>query len=201
MRKIALPAAIAAIVLASAPAQAIELNPFSYVKGAVEAAVEDRSAEDIATDTKIKAKLTAAIVDQMGTDVISFNVDVYEQIVMLTGVVETGDLKSQVSKVAKTVEGVKKLYNEVLVIPKVKQEKGAIEGFVDDSVIETKINAQLLDGKGVNVTNFRWRSVGGHVFLFGRALSNDERKKAVSIVIDIDGVSKVTDRTIVKPKE
>lgn len=201
MRKIALPAAIAAIVLASAPAQAIELNPFSYVKGAVEAAVEDRSAEDIATDTKIKAKLLAAITDQMGSDVISFNVDVYEQIVMLTGVVETGDLKSQVSKVAKTVEGVKKLYNEVLVIPKVKQEKGAIEGFVDDSVIETKINAQLLDGKGVNVTNFRWRSVGGHVFLFGRALSNDERKKAVSIVIDIDGVSKVTDRTIVKPKE
>lgn len=136
----------------------------------------------------------------MGTDMISFSTDVYEQDVMLTGVVETGDLKTQAGRIAKGVEGVKKLYNEVLVIPKVKQEKGAVEGFVDDTVIEKKINALLLDAKGVNVTNFRWRSVGGHVFLFGRALSNDELKKTKTVVADIEGVSKVTSRVKVRAK-
>ena len=195
------PALLAATFISAAPAaNAIELNPFGFVKDAVEAAVEDRSAEDIAKDTEIKAKIVATITDEMGSDMISFNTDVYEQDVMLTGVVETGDLKTTAGRLAKGVEGVKKIHNEVLVIPKVNQEKGAVEGFVDDTVIEKKINALLLDAKGVNVTNFRWRSVGGHVFLFGRALTKDELKKAIAVVKDIEKVTQVTSRVKVKPK-
>ena len=52
------------------PAQAIDLNPFSLIKSAVEAAAEDRSSGDIATDLKIKTAITGAIVDELGTDVI-----------------------------------------------------------------------------------------------------------------------------------
>ena len=192
-------AAAATIALAQ-PAHAIDINPFGFVKDAVEAAVEDRSADDIAKDAEIKAKIVATITDEMGSDMISFSTDVYEQDVMLTGVVETGDLKTTAGRLAKGVEGVKKVYNEVLVIPKVKQEKGAVEGFVDDTVIEKKINALLIDAKGVNVTNFRWRSVGGHVFLFGRALSKDELKKAIAVVKDIKNVTQVTARVKVVPK-
>lgn len=88
MRIAAISAALISVLVVSAPVHAIELNPLSYLKDAVEAAVEDRSAGDIAKDTEIKAKLIAAITDQMGTDVIAFNTDVYEQDVMLTGVVE-----------------------------------------------------------------------------------------------------------------
>jgi len=182
------------------PAHAIELNPFSYVKDAVEAVIEDRSASDIAKDTEIKAKIFAAITDQLGTDMIAFNTDVYEQDVMITGVVEDGKLKSKAGRIAKSIEGVKVLYNDVLVIPKVKQEKGVVEGFVDDTVIETKINAQMIDAKAVNVTNFRWRSIGGHVFLFGRAFSKDELNKAVKVVQGIENVTKVTSRVKIKPK-
>jgi hypothetical protein len=35
------------------PASAIVFNPLSYIKGAVEAAIEDRSASHIAKDLKI----------------------------------------------------------------------------------------------------------------------------------------------------
>jgi hypothetical protein len=53
------------------PASAIVFNPLSYNKGAVEAAIEDRSSSDIAKDLKIKAKITAEVIDKMGTDAIS----------------------------------------------------------------------------------------------------------------------------------
>ncbi|HEY9079792.1 BON domain-containing protein [Magnetovibrio sp.] len=199
-RRILTAAALASLIAAAHPAHAIDFNPLSYVKGAVEAVVEDRSAGDIAKDAEIKAKIIATITDQMGSDVISFNTDVYEQDVMITGVVETGDLKAKAGQIVKTIEGVKRLYNEVLVIPKVKQDKGVVEGFVDDTVIETKINAQLIDAKAVNVTNFRWRSIGGHVFLFGRAFTKDELDKAVKVVKGIENVTKVTSRVKIKPK-
>ena len=66
---------------------------------------------------------------------------------------------------------VKKAFNKILVIKPIDKEKGIVENFVDDTVIESKINALLLDVSGVNVTKFRYRSGGGKVFLFGRTLS------------------------------
>jgi len=180
---------------------ALDLNPLTAIKGAIEAVVEDRSTEDLAKDTEIKAKITVEVIDKMGTDVISISADVYEQDVMLTGVVETGAQRTQAEELTRTVEGVKKLYNQILVKSALEEEQGAVEGYIDDTVIETKINALLLDAKGVNVTNFIYRSVGGHVFLFGRALSSDEKSKATDIVRDIENVYSVKNLAKVKPLE
>ena len=195
-----IPCLLPVLVLLSFPSLAFDLNPLSVLKGAVEAAVEDRSAGDIAKDAEIKAAITTKVIDKLGTEVISLNSDVYEQDVMLTGAVETEDLKSRAGKLAASVKGVKKTYNEILVIKDIDKKKGTAENFVDDTVIENKINALLLDGEGVNVTNFRWRAVGGNVFLFGRALSKAELKKAIAIVKDIKNVEGVTSRVKVVPK-
>ena len=200
LRTVSISLLAAFAVMLVIPTQAIDLNPFSLIKSAVEAAAEDRSSGDIATDLKIKTAITAAIVDELGTDVISLNVDVCEQDVMLTGAVEDPKLKQKAGQLSKAAEGVKKTYNDILVIKSIDKEKGAVENFVDDTVIESKVNALLLDGTGVNVTNFRWRSVGGRVFLFGRALSNGELKKAIGIVKKIKNVTKVTSRVKVRPK-
>ena len=200
MQKIFYPVLLALLCHAT-PAQAFDFNPLGYVKSAVEAVAEDRSASDIGKDTNIKASIVSKITDQMGSDVISVSTDVYEQDVMLTGTIETEKKKQQAGTIAKSVKGVKKVYNEVIVHKKTDKDKGAVEGFVDDTVIEKKINALLLDGKNVNVTNFRWHSVGGHVFLFGRALSKTELNKAIKIVKGIKGVSQVTSRVKVKAKK
>ena len=182
------------------PAQAIDLNPFSIIKGAVEAIAEDRSSSDIATDLAIKTEITAKVIEKMGTDVISLSADVYEQDVMLTGAVKSREQKSQAEKLTKEVENVKKIYNEIIIIKPIDKDKGAVENFVDDTVIESKTNALLLDAGGVNVTNFRWRSVGGHVFLFGRALSSAEKTKATKVVKEIKNVLSVKNLAKVKAK-
>ena len=192
---------IAALIFTTAGLPALaQFNPLSIIKGAVEAAVEDRSAEDIATDARIKTEITAEVLDKMAGEVISISADVYEQDVMLTGVVDDAKKKVRSATLAGTVEGVKKIYNEIRVIKPVDKKKGAVEGFVDDTVIDQKINALLLDASGVSVTNYRWRSVQGHVYLFGRALSKAERDKAVQVVKGIKNVLSVTNRAKVRPK-
>jgi hyperosmotically inducible protein len=194
-------AGAAVLLLAAAPARAIELiNPFSIIKSAIVAAVEDRASEDIAKDLAIKATFTKDVISEMGTGVISIKADVYEQDVMLTGVVEDAKQKIQAAKLTRKIEDVKKIYNKIRVIKPVDKEKGVVENFVDDTVIETKINALLLDGRGVNVTNFRWRPIGGHVYLFGRALSRAEKVKATKIVKDIKNVQSVKYLAKIRPK-
>ncbi|MDA0241503.1 MAG: BON domain-containing protein [Proteobacteria bacterium] len=191
----------AVFVLLMAPqAHAIDFNPFSIIKKAVEAVAEDRSSTDIATDIKIQTKITAKIVRGMKTGVLSISTDVYEQDVLLTGAVEEAKYKTQAEKLAREVEGIKKLFNEIRVVKAVEKDKGTVENFVDDTVIESKINALLLDGSGVNVTNFRWRSVGGHVFLFGRALSQAEHAKATKIAQGIKNVVSVKNLAKIRPK-
>lgn len=200
MRVVRLSLVFALWAALSGPALALDLNPFSAIKGAVEAAVEDRSSGDIAKDLEIKAKFTAEVIDKLGTDAASISSDVYEQDVLLTGIVGTDTLKSKAGTLTKKIPGVKTVHNEIRVVKPVDKEKGAVEGFVDDTVIESKINALLLDASGVNVTNFRWRSVHGHVYLFGRALSNAELKKAVGVVKGIKGVQSVTSHVKVRAK-
>ncbi len=186
--------------VAVSPAGAIDLNPLSAIKAAVEAVVEDRSSGDIGKDLTIKTEITAKVIKEMGSDVISISADVYERDVMLTGSVEFQAQREQAEKLTRQVGDIKKLYNEILVVKPLDKDKGAVENFVDDTVIESKINALLLDAKGVNVTNFRWRSVGGKVFLFGRALSIQEKNKATTVAKEIKNVVSVKNLAKVKPK-
>ena len=96
-------ATVAALSIATTAAG--QFNPLSWVKGAVEAVVEDRSSGDIAKDTEIKAKIVAAVLDEMSSDVIAINTDVYEQDVLLTGSVETAKQKNQAGTLAGASRG------------------------------------------------------------------------------------------------
>jgi hyperosmotically inducible protein len=185
--------------LLAGPAQA-QLNPFSAVITAVETAAEDRVAADIGADTKMKAALVTALADKLGKEGALIGVDVYEQDILLTGTISTKALKDQAGKIAQGMEGAKKLYNELLLDTDVKSDKSAAGTFVDDTVIEKKINALFLEAKGVNVTNYRWRSVKGRVFLFGRALSKEENDKATAVAKSIANVVSVANRAKIKPK-
>ena len=109
--------------------------------------------------------------------------------------------RQRAGKLVRGIAGVKKVYNEILVIKPLDKDKGAVENFVDDTVIETKINALLLDATGVNVTNFRYRSINGHVFLFGRALSSQEKRKAAAVARNIENVKSVKNLAKVRAKK
>jgi hyperosmotically inducible protein len=195
-------AALAAALLTPAAAAALDLiNPLSVVKGAVEHAIEDRSSEDAAADVEIKTKIAAKVIDEMGGDIVSISSDVYEQRVMLTGIVETPEQKTQAGAITRAIEGVKTLYNDLRVIADVDREKGTVEGFVDDTVVETKIDGLLIDAGGVSSRNYRWRSVHGHVYVLGRALSEAEMEKVLAVIRDIEGVQSITDHIEVRPAE
>ncbi len=136
MKFIILP--IAALMFAASqpsPSQAIDLNPLSMIKGAVEAAVEDRSSEDIGKDLAIKTEITAKVIEKLGTGVISISADVYEQDVMLTGSVEKIDQKVQAGKLSRSIQNVQKIYNKKKGSKTIDKKKSAAENFFYDTVI------------------------------------------------------------------
>ena len=190
-----------AALAAGGPVHA-QFNPLSGIISGIEAAAEDRSASDISTDLKLKTAIVSTLSDKLGKEGALIGVDVYEQDVMLTGTVANSIAKSQAADLVKKEKGVKKIYNELLLEADLakKSKKGSVAGFVDDTVIEKKIGVQFAAEKGLNHTNFRWRSVKGHVFLFGRALSAAENAQATKVAQGIDNVVQVVNRAKVVPK-
>src|SRR5512137_1859198 len=94
------PAALAALVLLlTAPAQARQ------------------AATDPVDDSVIAATIKAGLLDNKNTSGTRINVDSYQGIVQLSGFARSEEEKAAATKVAESVDGVKKVLNSVAVAP------------------------------------------------------------------------------------
>jgi len=184
----------------SYPARSLDLNPLAAIKNAIHTAIEDRNAADISRDIELGNRILSEVIEPLGSEFLSIHSDVYEQTVMLTGVTDQIRQKQAITRQIEKMDGVKGVFNDLIVVPAKSGNESAAEDFVDDTVIESKINAQLFAADTINVTNFRWRSVRSHVFLLGRALSEPEHKKVLGIVGNINKVQSVTDHIFIRSR-
>ena len=181
----------------------------TIVTSVAQKALEDRTTEDQATDTKI----TAAIIDGM-TDIdkgllLDVSVDVWEQRVMLTGTLDSAKTRSAIDAVAKGDARVKALYNEIQVVTTAemearreqaeKKDEAEEGGAVNDFWLESKIKIQLVAAGGVTSVNYFWRSVQSTVFIIGRSRTAEERDKVLATIRATEGVKAVKSFIEIKP--
>lgn len=156
--------------------------------------VEERSLADAREDARIRLDIESLFAEQ-GTGVLSnVVVEVYEQDVLMVGTVTNRTSRELAGTLASQVEGVGPIQNEIQVVG-----DSSLEATAADLAIETKIKRSLRAAEGVHSVNMRWHSVNGVVYIFGRALSEDERRKAVAIARDVEGVRDVADFLKVVP--
>ncbi len=148
--------------------------------------IEDRSRLNRKIDTKINLEVNAAFLNQGNGLFHDVTVDVYEGDVLLTGSVKKPEDKRMAGALVTNIENVLKVLNEIRIA-----EGNGIREAAADITIETKIKSALRSADGVHSVNMRWRSVGGTVYLFGRALSKEEQELAIVTIKDIRGVEQL----------
>lgn len=172
----------------------------TYIAGA-EMIFEDRSGEDIALDTEIKANIIASIAEEIGaTEAATVSVDVYEQVVMLTGSVKNSKDRAIIGQIAGSYKKVKKLRQEIQVNSKELSASETAGVIADDLLIENTILAQASTDGRISHTNWRWRSVNGTVYIMGRSLSGVEKRAMLETIRAVDGVKKVVDHSFIREK-
>jgi len=190
---------IGAVILSMLLSLGILSGCASHYIAAVEMAFEDRSAEDVTQDTEITTGIKATIADEVGAEAgLAVKVNVYEQVVMLTGKVETGDTKAAADRIASSYANVKKVISEIKVVPAPKEGEESEGSFVDDFLIETTIQASAAADNNIHHTNWRWSSVDGTVYLFGRSLSPAEKNTMINMVQNVSDVKNVVDHSYTK---
>jgi len=156
--------------------------------------VEDRSLRDAREDARIRLDIQALFAERESGELRNVAVEVYERTVLLVGTVTTPAARDESGALAAGVEGVGRILNEVQVVG-----DAGVQATAEDLTVETRIKKALRADDEIHSANLRWSSVNGIVYLFGRALSEAERDRAVAIVRDIDGVREVVDHTKVVP--
>ena len=147
---------------------------------------EERTVGTFIDDTVIAARLKNLYFNN--NEKIFFNVDVEvnEGRVLLTGTVETSDIRIEATKLAWGISDVVTVINEIQI-----SDNDNILDYADDLVITTKINAKLLINKEINNLNYNIDTVNKIVYVIGIAQNKNELANVIDIINNVYGVKEV----------
>ena len=171
-------------------------TPVSVVASATEMAVEERTLDDMGEDLKLKTAILQAFASQAKGLLVDVSADVYMGDVLLTGAVEDSERDQQAEAIARRVEGVKQVYNEIQITDMVD-----VATRLRDTRIELKVKFAVMAGAGVRYANYRWRAINGTVYLFGTAQTRDELDAVYDKVRGLDEVEKLVTHLRIKPPQ
>jgi hyperosmotically inducible protein len=148
------------------------------------AMAQDKSAGDRVDDGWLHTKVKANLATNQGA---SINIEVYKGEVQLAGFTTDPALAETIPDHASRVQGVKKVYNQIIVV-----EPGRSAGeLLDDGVLTTRVNGALADSELGKALDVNVESNRGTVLLSGFLDNEEQRQEAVEIARRVDGVKKV----------
>lgn len=155
----------------------------------------DKSAGEVLDDNTVNASVKAELVGAKGIPSTDINVETYRGVVLLSGFVETQDIKDKAGKLAQGVSGVQKVHNAIAI-----HAKTSMGTKLDDTVLTGKVKTALMNDDAVKSGQINVESRGGVVQLGGFVTGDAMRKRALEVAGKIEGVKKVENALYVKPE-
>jgi len=147
-----------------------------------------RTVGEYADDKVLHTKVWAALTEDKTADASEINLEVYKGVVQLNGFVDSQQEKAQAETVAKGVEGVKGVENN-LQIKSAKHTAGAV---VDDSTITTKVKSALIDDPRTKAGDIKVETRNGVVQLSGFVKDEAQKAAAETVAKAVTGVKSVS---------
>ena len=154
------------------------------VGGAVVAA-DRRSVGIQMEDSKIESRVNSALIDTIPKGAMNVNVTSYNRKVLLAGQVRTAEQKTTAEAVARKVENVREIVNELTV-----GEPATIGDRTDDTLLSGKVKTALLGAEGVPTEVVKTTVEQGVVYLMGK-VSPAEGEAAATAASRVSGVRRV----------
>ena len=134
----------------------------------------DRSLFNVFDDLSIKDTINHVLLDE--ALLLSISTDVYQGRVMLTGSVKDAETRQKAEDLARQVDGVRELYNEIQVT-----DESRLMSLPRDLLIENMLDARMVLEPGVTSVNYQLRSEKGVVYVLGIAHSRAELDQVIAL--------------------
>ena len=180
MRNLALLSMLVACLLFSSCAAVLVAGA-----GAGAAVAEDRRSvgtitEDESIELKTVDRVTAKVPDSVHLNATSYN-----RTVLLTGEVPNDKIRATIERIARSVENVRGVTNELTIGPPT-----SLSSRANDSYITSKVKARFVDAQRFNALHVKVVTENQVVFLLG-LVKREEAKEAIQVARTTEGVKKV----------
>jgi len=167
----------------------------------VQRAAETRSSEDIAKDNEIVIDVNKLMAKY---ETISVSTAIYEQRLVVYGLLDDQSIVDGLRKDLGSVEGIKALYWHVEYMSEEEQEakKDELLGFAGATEAQVEIESSWLETEGVSSLNYRAAiDPLGNAYILGRAFTAEEEALVLVDARKADGIKNVVDYVEVRAKE
>lgn len=146
--------------------------------------------DDAVLLTSVKSALAADSV----TEAYDINVDVNRGVVKLAGFVDTSREKSQAADIARNVDGVQSVQNDIAV----KQGDSTVGEVIDDSILTAKVKTALIANSDTKAHQINVETDHGVVQLSGFVDNAAAKSAATEVAKSVTGVKDVKNELSVK---
>ena len=140
--------------------------------------------DDQFTAPKVREKITQAHAD-LNSTTSHVVVTSYNGVVLLAGQTPRAELKAMAEQAARSVQGVKKVHNELQVLT-----PSSTLARSNDGLLTTKIKTQMLADASIPGSRIKVVTENGIVYLLG-LLTKQEAAQATNLVQGVSGVQKI----------
>jgi hyperosmotically inducible protein len=152
-----------------------------------------RSAGEHVDDAALLSSVKSALAAESAETAADVNVDVNRGEVKLSGFVDNANDKSRAAEIARGVEGVKSVQNDIAV-----GESSSAGEVIDDSVLTAKVKTALIASSETKAHQINVETKDGVVQLSGFVDTNAAKSAATTVAKSVTGVKDVKNELSVK---
>jgi len=149
-------------------------------------ALDPRSLGTQIDDSIMQKNLIARLTIREKSYFLSIKTQVLDGHIILTGSVNNPEEKLYITKLAWETEGARSVKNDIKI-----KEKFSFKRSVKDALITSQLKTAMILDKEIKATNYNIDTYKKKIFIYGIALSSDERKKVISEakeILDVEDV-------------
>ena len=153
----------------------------------------ERTLGSVVDDATIKLNLSAKFLKSGNNLFVNINSNVLEGRVLLTGIVDTQEIRIDSVRKVWEIEGVKEVINEIEV-----GNKTTIKEYANDLWINTQVKSLAAKSIGLRALSYNFETIRGKVYIAGITSKPDQIQTVVENTKTIKGVKEIINYVIIK---
>tara|TARA_Y100001970_G_scaffold223403_1_gene275045 strand:+ start:64 stop:645 length:582 start_codon:yes stop_codon:yes gene_type:complete len=153
----------------------------------------DRTIGTVVDDATIKINISSSLLSSSTDLFVNVNTNVIEGRVLLTGIVDTQEIRIEAVRKVWEVEGIREVINEIEI-----GNKTTIKEYANDLWITTQIKGLAAKTIGLRALSYNFETIKGKVYIAGITSRPEQLDQIIEVTKTVKGVKEIVNYVIVK---
>jgi len=153
----------------------------------------DRTLGTVVDDATIKINISSNLLSSSTDLFVNVNTNVIEGRVLLTGIVDTQEIRIETVRKVWEVEGVREVINEIDI-----GNKTTIKEYANDLWITTQVKGLTAKTIGLRALSYNFETIKGKVYIAGITSRPEQLDQILEVTKTVKGVKEIINYVIIK---